>query len=86
MASKQPMSHLNINKNETIEQPVLVLTKKHQRQIENKVIQSLAKNQGEAMRTTNDLTNTTGAQNPVNPKINPEILRVFLKDYQGKVH
>ena len=36
-----------------------------------------------------DLSNTTGAKNPIKEadptKINPEILRVFLKDYQGKV-
>ena len=41
------------------------------------------------MMTTNDLTKTTGTDNPIRPvdpmKLNPEMLKVFAKDYQGKV-
>ena len=41
------------------------------------------------MKTKSDLTNTTETKNPIKEvdptKINPEILRVFFKDYHGKV-
>ena len=72
----------NINRNGVTEQPSLTLTKKQQRQIENKIIQSLTKNQGGTMMSTNDLTSTTGTENPIR-SVDPT--KNNLRGYHGKV-